>query len=91
MASIILIAIVLITCHAPDAYQTDCQRAIYPPMTKDDLRAWLRDHNLTRGEAAEKLGLSIPALDHKLNGYSPVGRQTARIVELIGPAYRPTF
>jgi len=60
-------------------------------MTKDELRAWVREHNLTRAEAAERLGLSVPALDHQLNGYSPVGRQTERIVELIGPVYRPSF
>jgi hypothetical protein len=52
-------------------------------MTKDDLRAWIDARRLTRVRAAELLALSVPALDHQLNGYSQVGRQTERIAELL--------
>lgn len=52
-------------------------------MTKDELRHWIINRQLTRAKAAAALGLSVPALDHQLGGYSPVGRQTELIVKLL--------
>ena len=50
-------------------------------MTGDELRARLDRWEMTRAEAAEKLGLSLSGLWDQMSGRNPVSRQTKIILE----------
>jgi hypothetical protein len=47
------------------------------------LRAWIKRRRLKHHEAAELLALSVAGLRKNLYGITPIGPQTARIVELL--------
>ena len=52
-------------------------------MTSDELRSWIWRRGLSHPEAASLLALSVSALRKNLYEITPVGKQTARITELI--------
>jgi hypothetical protein len=51
-------------------------------MTGAELRAQLDRWGVTRAEAAERLGLSLPGLFDQLKGRNPVSKQTEIILGL---------
>ena len=52
-------------------------------MKPTELRAWIKSRRLSHEGAAELLAMSRDGLRKNLYGKTPIGAQTARIVELI--------
>ena len=52
-------------------------------MTATELREWIKRHGLTHQEAADLLAMSRDGLRKNIYGQSPIGAQTARIVQLL--------
>jgi hypothetical protein len=57
-------------------------RALYL-VTPTALREWIEDRRLSHREAADLLAMSRSALRKNLYGFSEIGAQTERIVELL--------
>jgi hypothetical protein len=52
-------------------------------MTGAELRARIDNLGLSYTEAAKKLGLSLPGLQHNLRDERPIGRQTELLLECV--------
>jgi hypothetical protein len=50
-------------------------------MTSNELRERISRLGLTYKVAAEKLGMSLPGLNHQMRGLRPVSRQTELLLE----------
>jgi len=52
-------------------------------MTREELRSWIKRRRLSHEQAASLLALSVSELRKKLYGRVKVGKQTARLAELL--------
>jgi hypothetical protein len=56
------------------------------PLTSAELKSWIKRRRLSHSEAADLLALSRDGLRKNLYDVTPIGAQTARIVELLDAA-----